>query len=348
VVKQIAVLAVVETEAINMGCGHTKDEVDHEILIKEIQKLRIQLDEAEMSLKKEREPSSKEGQPADQTFPTEPPESSASSMAAMLKSKGKQIIELASGPVKEQSSEEHKGQAAELIAVRNKVEELTAEKFALHASLEGERGRAKQAEGQEQALRAISEQERLKVAKLEQEIKSLKETSQSSENARLSELERLYEETANTLKQREARIADLELSCRCNVLQREVEATTRQTERLRHDLEESRSEADSLKAGSQLKDSRIAELEGQIVARDLQLSGLGAQLTESVVIEAELRKELETTKAEEKSQEKPDALVASEESTEVVSSEQPLEETEAEGLQQEGEDEEGKEQEDSD
>jgi hypothetical protein len=113
-------------------------------------------------------------------------------------------------------------------------------------------------------------------------------------------------------------------------------------------LKESHSEAGSLKAGCQLKDSRIAELEDQIVQRDLQVSGLGAQLTESVVVKTELRKTLELKKAEESSQEKPDALEASEESTEVVSSEQPLEETEAEGLQQEGEDEEGKEQEDSD
>jgi predicted nucleic acid-binding protein len=109
-------------------------------------------------------------------------------MANMLQSKGKQIIELASGPAEamKKNSEEVKGQTAELSAVRNKLEELTAEKLALHASLEAERGKAKQAEGQEQAMKALAEQERCKVTKLEQEIKSLKQSSQSSENARLA------------------------------------------------------------------------------------------------------------------------------------------------------------------
>jgi hypothetical protein len=321
-----------------MGCAHTKDQADQELLVKEVTKLRIQLEEAEKFLKQERELRSPiRVDQEDQNLTAESTslisDAEMASLRFGLHTFGKKI-QAAVRTVQQKSHEEHKDPSADLAAVRSQLDKVTAEKLALESLLEAERSKTKDTEGQREQMRALSEEQSLKVERLEQDIRALMENSEASATTRLIELEHHYDEATNTIKARDAVIATMKLKCKCDDKQREIEALTRDTERTVNDLKQSHL------IEVQRKDSKIAELQGKLEAKDLEISHLEAQSIEKGKSHEELQRDLESSNAEleviQKSlKAKTAELKASK--AEVTRLEQKLEEFEQEDEEDEGE-----------
>jgi chromosome segregation protein len=201
-------------------------------------------------------------------------------------------IQAAVKTVQHKSNEVHKDSSADSAAVRSQLDQVTAEKLALESLLEAERSKTQDTEGQREQMRALLAEQSLQIGKLEQDIRSLMENSQASVSIRLIELEHRYNEATDSIKARDAVIATMELNCKCDEKQREIEAITRETERTVTDLKQSH------KIEVQRKDSKIDELHGKLEAYDLKITQLEAQSTEKDQSYEELQTNLESSNTE--------------------------------------------------